>query len=115
MPSTLSATVRAEYPIHTARHTATLHMTALANTVSQSGATLPAATDTIGIPHGAAVHGAHVRDAKTSATTRSDPARLPRPHDRPIAQKAAKPDLSRQKRDDHEVVAREQLRNRYNV
>ena len=43
MPTTLSTTVRAPKPIHTARHTNTLHRIALNKRVTQSSATLPAA------------------------------------------------------------------------
>ena len=50
MPRTLSTTVRAEKPIHTARHTMTLHMMPLAMSTSQSGVTLPTATDTMASP-----------------------------------------------------------------
>ena len=50
IPITLSTTVRAEKPIHTARQTKTLHMMPLKNSVIQSGDTLPAATLTIASP-----------------------------------------------------------------
>ena len=50
MPITLSTTVRAEKPIHTARQTKILHMTPLKKSVIQSGETLPAATETMASP-----------------------------------------------------------------
>ena len=50
MPITLSVTVRPAKPIHTARHTKMLHIMPFANSVNQSGETLPAATLTIAWP-----------------------------------------------------------------
>ena len=108
MPRTLSTTVRAEKPIHTARAHHDVAHDALGHKHEPIGGDLADGHRHHGVAHGATVHRTDTAPVDERHHDKGAD-QVAKPHDRPVAHQAAKLDLLRGQARHHEHVAGEQL------